>query len=547
MKTGQRILGVMLTLAMIMPFCGFIQIRADDKIPIDNVHFPDAAFRQYIVSRGFDKNGDNSLSREELAEVKEIYCQGRGISSLQGIEYFTSLEQLTCSENKLESLDVSRNTKLTQLRCFRNELTALDVSRNTALRVLYCHWNALRSLTFGRNTALEDIECDHNRLSSLNLHELKSLKNLVCTDNRLYSLDVSNNAELEFLGCSENRLTSLDVYGLKNLNSVSCNDNALNYMRTGNNPSLNRMICSNNQLTYLSVSSDTPLEWLECFNNNLNDLDIRGLNNLYALDCSRNSLTSLNVRGMKKLRELYCYGNQLASLDLSTTDLIREIVLGKVYTLRTEYDCEFKYYGNNLAVAELKVDFGPELITEGKHDPAACKVFGFCKYGGKRYWFEDGIRQGVQGDPKNIWDGIFKIERGREIYDPESNGWYWLDAVYEGAAAEGKEVWMPYIYQDEDSWTDDEIRRVAGAADEGMRDLTYQYMKNKNGKWVRYDEQGRMLKGWVTITGSLAEMYPDQKGNTYYYDTMTGLMAKGSIVIEGKTYRFDEVTGALIN
>ena len=106
---------------------------------------------------------------------------------------------------------------------------------------------------------------------------------------------------------------------------------------------------------------------------------------------------------------------------------------------------------------------------------------------------------------------------------------------------------MPYIYQDEDSWNDDEIRRVAGAADEGMRDLTYQYMKNKNGKWVRYDEQGRMLKGWVTITGSLAEMYPDQKGNTYYYDTMTGLMAKGSIVIDGKTYRFDEVTGALIH
>ncbi len=52
-----------------------------------------------------------------------------------------------------------------------------------------------------------------------------------------------------------------------------------------------------------------------------------------------------------------------------------------------------------------------------------------------------------------------------------------------------------------------------------------------------------MLKGWVTIEGALAEKYPDQVGNTYYYDTRTGLMAKGNVTIGGVLYHFDENTG----
>ena len=68
-------------------------------------------------------------------------------------------------------------------------------------------------------------------------------------------------------------------------------------------------------------------------------------------------------------------------------------------------------------------------------------------------------------------------------------------------------------------------------------------MKNKSGKWVRYDKEGKMLKGWVEIKGELAELYPDQKDNVYYYDNFTGLMAKGWITIEGTLYHFDEITG----
>ena len=78
-----------------------------------------------------------------------------------------------------------------------------------------------------------------------------------------------------------------------------------------------------------------------------------------------------------------------------------------------------------------------------------------------------------------------------------------------------------------------------------MEDLVLSCMNSKSGKWVRYDENGRMCKGWITIEGALAEIYPDQVGNTYYYDNRTGLMAKGLVTIEGVQHYFDEISGVM--
>ena len=163
---------------------------------------------------------------------------------------------------------------------------------------------------------------------------------------------------------------------------------------------------------------------------------------------------------------------------------------------------------------------------------------------GKSYWYEEGIRQGTASDRKCFsYEGTL---RGREIYDPDSDGWYWLDVNASGAKAAGKEVFMPYIYQDEDKWTDEEKIVNSSASDEGLSDYVLDCIRNKTGKWVRYDENGKMLKGWVEITGTLASLYPEQAGNVYYYDNKTGLMAKGILTIEGVEYEFDSITGALL-
>lgn len=140
-----------------------------------------------------------------------------------------------------------------------------------------------------------------------------------------------------------------------------------------------------------------------------------------------------------------------------------------------------------------------------------------------------------------LGDGVV---RGREIYDPDSDGWYWLDACYDGAKACSKEVWMPYIYQDEENWSEQEIRDVAYASGD-MANQVVAAIHEGTGKWVRYDADGKMYKGWYTVSYSEAALYPSQVGNTYYYDPITGLMAKGYVIIGGRTYHFNEVTGVM--
>lgn len=112
---------------------------------------------------------------------------------------------------------------------------------------------------------------------------------------------------------------------------------------------------------------------------------------------------------------------------------------------------------------------------------------------GADYWYENGVRQGLEG-------------RGKEIYDPASDAWYWLDAVDQGKKATSKDV---YQESEAGQWAD----RADGT-----------------GKWVRYDAQGHMIKGWSA----------DKR---YYFDPIYGTMAKGDAVIDGRTYHFDKNTG----
>ena len=78
-----------------------------------------------------------------------------------------------------------------------------------------------------------------------------------------------------------------------------------------------------------------------------------------------------------------------------------------------------------------------------------------------------------------------------------------------------------------------------------MKEQVEKSIKEKTGKWVRYDANGKMYKGWYTVEGADSQIYPEQAGNTYYYDPKTGLMAKGEVEIDARIYRFDEVTGVL--
>lgn len=296
-----------------------MNVEGKKGIAIDAVNFPDANFRS-IVTENYDTDKDGNLSDTEIAAVEEIDCDAKEISNLKGIEYFTALKVLLCSQNQLTALDVSKNTALSFLSCYRNQLTTLDI---------------------GKNAVLEELYCDGNQLTTLNINENPSLKFLRCRRNQLSVLDVSKNTMLIELSCGENQLDTLDVSKNLALTQLSCYGNQLATLDVSKNSALTYLICNENQLTTLDVSENPSLKILRCYQNQLSALDVSKNTMLTELNCDDNQLTMLDLSKNTVLEELYCNSNQLTSLDISSTDMDELECSHNVYQINIGSDRTF--------------------------------------------------------------------------------------------------------------------------------------------------------------------------------------------------------------
>ena len=129
---------------------------------VDGYTIPDALFEDYLVE-SFDKDGDGSLSSDEMDAVTAMNCSGLGITSLEGVHLFRNLTSLRCDNNRLTSLSfTSDNANLSEIYCHDNRLRSIDVSNCTSLRWLYCPGNLLTSLDVSGNLSLSVLDCTEN-------------------------------------------------------------------------------------------------------------------------------------------------------------------------------------------------------------------------------------------------------------------------------------------------------------------------------------------------------------------------------------------------
>jgi hypothetical protein len=135
------------------------------------VHIPDANFKAALVNdTSINTNGDSEIQVAEASVYSgSINVWNRSISDLTGIEAFTAIIWLDCSNNPITVLDVSKNTDLTNLWCADNQLTSLDISYNKSLSLLNCEENKLTDLDVSQNTALTVLSCKDNQLTRLNV------------------------------------------------------------------------------------------------------------------------------------------------------------------------------------------------------------------------------------------------------------------------------------------------------------------------------------------------------------------------------------------
>ena len=241
---------------------------------------------------------DNNLTAIPMlpASLKKLLCSENQISSIQMLPF--SLVELNCNHNQLTSIPALPNT-LDILQCYDNQLSTLPTFP-ILLKVLHCGGNLFTALPTLPQT-LEDLDCKGLGLQSLPTLP-GTLKILTCPYNELTELSLPNT--LTNLDASYNAITTLP-----NLPSP------LKEMNVGNN--------------YLSTLPSFPsnIEYVNCERNNINILpnfpnglkyfygrynllkDIPQIpNSMRVFDCSYNPVECLDfVAGWNYTEPAYFY------------------------------------------------------------------------------------------------------------------------------------------------------------------------------------------------------------------------------------------------
>ncbi len=309
------------------------------KPTFEMTYIPDDNFEQELIDLGYDTELDDSVMTIIAQTVTSLYISEAGISDLTGIEDFTSLKTLDCSENQIIDLDLSNNSALTSFYCRGNQLTGLNVKNGNSNNIYY--FDAIRNPNLfcievddpataanknlwkkdGIATFSDDcgsfvtptfemtyIPDDNFEQALINLGYDTALDDSVPTPTvqSIAGLDldsaniedltgIENFTSLTGLSCNGNKIAVLDLSRNTKLNELMCNNNLLTELDLSNNSQLNYLYCSGNQLAELDLSGNMYLSYVGCAGNQIGGLDLRTCGSLSFLDCSNNQLSMLNL------------------------------------------------------------------------------------------------------------------------------------------------------------------------------------------------------------------------------------------------------------
>lgn len=166
--------------------------NAASGVALNSKNFPDANFLKYV--KQFDLNKDGSLSKDEISKVTTINCDSLSIKSIEGINYFSSLKDLSVNKNQLKSIDVSKINTLLSIMCFSNQLTEIKLSKEADIKSLHCGGNKLSGvLDVSAYTNLGFLDCSYNEgLTNIRFPVNASYTyQLFCQGTSINSLDIA--------------------------------------------------------------------------------------------------------------------------------------------------------------------------------------------------------------------------------------------------------------------------------------------------------------------------------------------------------------------
>ena len=317
---------------------------------------PDDNFEQALITLGYDVGLlDDYVPTATIEILTTLDISGNAIEDLTGIEDFTALQTLNCSNNILSVLNISDNFNLVEINCSNNTLEGLDFTNNANLISVNIANNNFTEFDASVISALEIFNCDENTIVALDFTTSTALTSLSCASNVLEILNIQNgeNPNLSNLNAQNNPdLTCIQtddgtapagVTWLKDATTeyaINCrfgetfvpDDNfeqALidlgfdvapldDYVPTVNIKNRTALNVSGKEISDLTGIED--FEGLTNLNFSNNVITAANLNynlRLVSIDASNNQLSDLDITNQLDLEVLIIEGNSFNQIDFS--------------------------------------------------------------------------------------------------------------------------------------------------------------------------------------------------------------------------------------
>ena len=242
-------------------------------IPIDEEHFPDQGFRDYVAEK-LDLDQDLILNAWERSRVKVLsVLTPNDCYNFEGVAYFRELEEFYDGHYCYPDVDLSRNEKITLVHL----MTANHVNLAGCSRLWeFLNYNALVSIDLTGCTELQMLQCGfRDPTEALDLSTLTKLET-ISADN-IVNPDFSNNPNLVHVGLWCCSADTLDLSNHKALESL------------------------------FIPGAETAI----------NHLDVSGCTSLQSVYCPGCGLKNIDLTGCGSLMVIHVEGNQLRTLDLT--------------------------------------------------------------------------------------------------------------------------------------------------------------------------------------------------------------------------------------
>lgn len=324
--------------------CGFTTIDFDITQRMvgssEFVSMPDDNFRNLIIAN-YDADGDGRLSLAEAREIVNLNVASKNIASLEGIRAMANLKTLQCNDNVITGeLNLSGLGRLEDLNCSYNRINKLNLSGCSALKTLYGNDNYTSQ--WGVNTfyltevdltgcvALSYINLQDNALGAIDLSDCESLEDLHLEINQIEDIDLTFNHKLKYAHIRNNKLDGgeVDFSGCPDILGIFASDMQLGNIDLTGCTKLKEISVQNNRLESLEFPDSHLVERIECLGNDIASLDVSHCPDLTTIWASFNEIAAIDVTNCPKLTKLSIGWNNIGgNLDLSHCPGLTELSL----------------------------------------------------------------------------------------------------------------------------------------------------------------------------------------------------------------------------